>query len=99
MPVEQTSGSGKTRSKSLFQSMTVFSALLMLMAYGGARYAEAPPKCLQSILVVGTALIAIFMRRSLRTRKPLWRSMTLWSSLGMLAAYFGALYEHIDTSV
>jgi 4-hydroxybenzoate polyprenyltransferase len=100
MPVaDQTTVVKKKRSKTLFQSMTVFSALLMLIAYAGARAEDAPQDCLQSILVLGTAAIAIFLRRSIKTPKPLWRSMTLWSSLGMVGAYAAALYEKVTPAI
>jgi cation transport ATPase len=92
---ESTKPAPKQRSKTLFQSMTVFSSLVTLMAYGGARFEDAPAECTQSILVLGTALMSIFLRRAIKTPKPLWRSMTVWSSLGMVGAYAWALYDKV----
>ena len=84
------------RSKGLFQSLTVFFAILLPLAYFGAPYFEASESTRQAILVVGIALIAIFMRRAIRSKKPLWRSMTVVSALLMLGAYF---YErHVGAS-
>jgi hypothetical protein len=83
---EQTPGPVKKRSKSLFQSMTVFSALLMLMAYFGADYAEASTDAKQTILAAGISAVSIFMRRGIGG-KPMWRSMTVISTLLMAAAY------------
>ena len=68
--------------------MTVFFALLLLIAYFGAPYFEATNSTRQAILVVGIALIAIFMRRGVQSRKPLWRSMTVVSAILMVGAYF-----------
>ena len=78
----------KPRQKGLFQSMTVFFALLLLIAYFGAPYFEATDSTRQAILVVGIALIAIFMRRGIQSKKPMWRSMTVVSAILMLGAYF-----------
>jgi uncharacterized membrane protein (UPF0136 family) len=78
----------KPRPKGLFQSLTVFFAVLLLIAYFGAPYFEATNSTRQAILVVGIALIAIFMRRAIQSRKPLWRSMTVVSALLMVGAYF-----------
>ncbi len=92
--------------KSLYQSSTVAMVILTVLIYGGARFFDAPQEVLEKILVVGVALIAIFMRRAIRrifsdfqktgesgkkiANKPLYRSMTVISSILTVIAYFVA---------
>jgi hypothetical protein len=72
--------------------MTVFSATLTVLAYFWVRHfgtALGDPESLaQAVAVVGIALTAIFLRRAIRTSKPLYRSMTVVSAVLMAGAYF-----------
>jgi small neutral amino acid transporter SnatA (MarC family) len=64
-PPETVPSAAKRRRKLLFQTTTFRVAVLMVLAYLGAKVFEAPAEVTQAIVVVGVALIAISMRWAL----------------------------------
>lgn len=77
--------------KPIIRSMTVWSSILTALSYAGVEISDL--QTIQKvdfqkiILIVGVALISIFLRRAIPGEKSLWRSRTVWSALFMVIGY------------
>lgn len=93
-------------AKPIYRSRTVFSAILLVIGYFTAKSLEAGDQWVQGIIIVGIALIAIFMRsglislmdtpmedmdgRRLRPAKSIFASKTVLVTAAVVAGFFVA---------